>query len=248
MMRSLSALVAALVLFSASSVGAQQDYARSGAFVGVMGVFARQQFEDDVRDQLNDQLAALGYAVDTELAGSFGIEVLTGYRFHRYFSVEVGGEWLAAFEGDVALTNAEHAQPEFPAGLEFLPEIAEMDFETATVTGSLKAHLLTGRYQPFLRVGGGMMTVKGRIETTGRVEREEQIRDGELKPRYELWPGIDVSDRWTGAAMRFGGGLDLYAFDIDSFVISAGADYVLPFGEVEDFDYVRINVGFQYRF
>ncbi len=242
MTRSLSVLAAALVLLSATSVGAQQDYTRNGPYVGVMGIFARQKFKDDVRDMLDDQLAALGYAVDTKLEGSFGIEVLLGYRFHRLFSVEVDGEWLPEFEGEVALAQA---PPGFPAGLSFLPGIAKMEFEGATVTGNIKAHLLGGFYQPFLRVGGGMLTIRGDIQDTGRVQSEEKQ---EGVPRYPDWPGLDVSERWTGAVMRFGGGLDLYAFDTDKFVISAGADYMFPFGEVEDFDYVKINVGFHYRF
>lgn len=241
MTRSLSVLVAALVLLSAASVGAQEDYARRGPFIGVMGIFARQKFKEDVRDLLNDQLMALGYAVDTRSKGSFGLDVLLGYRFHRYFSFEVEGEWLAAFDGEVALTEAPRP---FPAGLTLLPEIATMRFEGATVTGNLKAHLLTGFYQPFLRVGGGIMTIKGDIEDTGRMADEELTG----QPRFPNWPELNVSERWTDAVMRFGGGLDLYAFDTDEFVISAGADYVLPFGDVEDFDYVVINVGFQYRF
>lgn len=242
MTRSFSVLVVALILLSAPMANAQEDYARSGFFVGVMGDFARQKFQDDISDMLNEELAVLGYVVDTSLKGSFGVELLFGYRFHRFFSIEAEGQWLAAFEGKSDLKNAPVT---FPAGLSYIPEVAKMDFEGATVTGNLKAHLLTGFYQPFVRVGGGMMTVKGKIESTGRVEREE-IRAG--VPKFPNWPGISVSDRWTGAAMRFGGGLDLYAFDTDSFVITAGADYVLPFGEVEDFDYVAINLGFQYRF
>ena len=41
---------------------------------------------------------------------------------------------------------------------------------------------------------------------------------------------------------------DFYSFGTDSIVITAGADYVLPFGDLEDFDYVAISVGFMYRF
>jgi hypothetical protein len=67
-------------------------------------------------------------------------------------------------------------------------------------------------------------------------------------PKFPNWPGIESSERETDFAMRFGGGLDIYSFGTDTVVITAGADYVLPFGDVEDFDYVSINVGVLYRF
>ncbi len=46
--------------------------------------------------------------------------------------------------------------------------------------------------------------------------------------------------------MRLGGGLDFYA--TKSIVLSLGVDYVLPFGDVEDFDYVSLGWGLEYRF
>ena len=253
MVRSLSVLTTALVLLSAASAGAQEDFARSGPYLGIMGVFGRERFNSDVRGSLNDYLAAnpivvdgetLIYGVNTKLNGSFGIDGVVGYRFHRYLSAEVEGEWLFAFEGDVALTNPQEL---LPLDQNFLPDIAEMEFEITTVTGNLKAHLLTGPYQPFLLVGGGMMTVKSEIKETDKMYETETVQ-GEVVPKFPDWPGIAGSDRTTEFALRFGGGLDVYSFGTDSVVITAGVDYVLPFGDLEDFDYVSISVGLQYRF
>jgi hypothetical protein len=46
--------------------------------------------------------------------------------------------------------------------------------------------------------------------------------------------------------MRFGGGIDLYA--TKHVVVSAEVDYVLPFGDLENLDYLSFGLGLQYRF
>lgn len=248
MVRSLSLLTTALVLLSAASAGAQEDFARNGPYLSVSGLFGRPRFDRDVRDSLNEQLAAIGYAVDTEMKGSFGIGGVVGYRLHRFVSAEVEGEWLFAFEGDVALTETGPGG-KLPLDQDFIPEIAETEFEVATVTANLKAHLFTGPWQPYLLVGGGMMSVKGEVSDTGKMY--EIGYEGDPPEAYRIYPdwiGLNGSDRASDFTLRFGGGLDFYSFGTDSVVITAGADYVLPFGDVEDFDYVSINVGVLYRF
>ena len=97
------------------------------------------------------------------------------------------------------------------------------------VTANVKGYFLTGRYQPFLLVGGGGMTAESKVKLQS--------------------PGGGVasaSERLNGFAMRFGGGIDLYA--TKHVVVSVGADYVLPFSDLEDLDYVSIGWGFEYRF
>ena len=46
--------------------------------------------------------------------------------------------------------------------------------------------------------------------------------------------------------MRFGGGIDLYA--TKNVVVTVGADYVLPFDDLKDLDYISIGWGIEYRF
>ena len=46
--------------------------------------------------------------------------------------------------------------------------------------------------------------------------------------------------------MRFGGGVEFYA--TPSIVLSIDADYLLPFGDLDDLDVVTIAWGLQYRF
>lgn len=204
-----------LLLCWATPGNAQDDYARNGFYVGLAGTYAIDTFEDDVEDDINAELVALGYVVDLDVEESFGINGRIGYRFHRNFSAEFEVEWLDGFESDVD----EVAVP--------LGKILTIDVETVTFTGNAKGYLLTGRYQPFLLVGLGVMTAETKVKDT-------------------VGLGFSESDRFTDFAMRFGGGLDLYA--TENVVISVGADYVLPVGDVEDLDYVSIGWGFQYRF
>ena len=59
-------------------------------------------------------------------------------------------------------------------------------------------------------------------------------------------PGVPRSRTENEFAMRFGGGIDLYA--TKNVVVSLEADYVLPVSSLSDLDYVSIGWGFQYRF
>ena len=107
---------------------------------------------------------------------------------------------------------------------------------------------MTGPFQPFLRVGAGVMKTKSNIE--GAMELEElpcPIGDEDCtRSKFEVF--ISESDKSTDFAMRFGGGFDIYAFEGDRVVITFGADYVTPFSSGIDFDYISVGIGFLYRF
>jgi hypothetical protein len=46
--------------------------------------------------------------------------------------------------------------------------------------------------------------------------------------------------------LRFGAGLDFYV--TKHFVLNVGADYLIPFGDLEDLEYISVGWGVQYRF
>ena len=46
--------------------------------------------------------------------------------------------------------------------------------------------------------------------------------------------------------MRFGAGLDIYF--TETWAAELGVKYVLPFGDVDDIDYVSVGLGLKYRF
>lgn len=58
--------------------------------------------------------------------------------------------------------------------------------------------------------------------------------------------GLGIRETQTDFAARFGAGLDIYL--TENIVLSAGVDYVLPTGDVNDLDYVSFGGGGQYRF
>jgi opacity protein-like surface antigen len=211
-------LAASLMLVSGESTaleGVQDGYARKGFFVGIAGRIGVGTFEDDVEDEINDSLAALGYVADVDLKTSWGLSGFVGYRFHSNFSAELQAEWQDGIDSDISLSEPE------------LGKIAKIEIEPWVITGNVKGHLLTGRFQPYLLVGAGVMTAK-------------------VKMKDSLGLGFSESDRFTGFAARFGGGIDFYT--TESIVLTLGTDYVLPTGDVKDLDYVSISVGFQYRF
>ncbi len=97
---------------------------------------------------------------------------------------------------------------------------AALKLERWTNTANAKAYLGTGSVQPFLLVGLGLMHVE--VDGSG------------------------VSEKEHGFAARFGGGLEVYA--TEHIVIDVNASYVLPAGDVDDFDYVSVGWGFLVRF
>jgi opacity protein-like surface antigen len=97
------------------------------------------------------------------------------------------------------------------------------------VTANAKGYLLTGRYQPFLLIGAGAMSA------------DIKVRD----PVGLSFTAVR-SESENVFAMRFGGGIDLYA--TKNLVVSLEADYVYPFGNLDELEYVTISWGFQYRF
>ena len=95
-------------------------------------------------------------------------------------------------------------------------------FESLVFTDNVKGHLLTGRYQPFVLLGVGFMRMEGKARAVSFRETN-----------------VDV-------AMRFGGGLDIYA--TKKAVVSVEASYLMPTGKLDDLDYYSIGLGVQFRF
>jgi opacity protein-like surface antigen len=96
-------------------------------------------------------------------------------------------------------------------------------------TANVKAYLATDTVQPFLLVGLGVLTVEVDGSPVG------------VEPDLV---GLSVNE--TDFAARFGAGLEVYA--TEHIVINLNASYVLPAGNLKNFDYVSIGWGFQYRF
>ena len=174
-----------------------RDYSRSGFYVGigiVGGVYTQ------IEDEIEDQLAALGHLVNVETDATVGFKLVGGYRLSPHFGIEIECEMLS--ETDIDISD--------------LGVIG--DFQSWTFTGNAKWLLMTGRVQPYLLGGLGIM---------------------EVEFNSSVGPGFSTSD--SDLAIRFAGGFDVYL--TEHVVAYGGVDYVLPTGDVKDLDYLSFGAG-----
>jgi hypothetical protein len=152
----------------------------------------------------DDLEAAFGGAVPVDVEVAAGLDVRAGYRFHHGFAGEVQVQWSP--KSDIKFSN-----------------VNALELESLTATANVKAYFYTGRAQPFLLVGAGLMHF--------------DVNDKR---------GFGLKEKGEGFAARFGGGMDLYLNSNVVFVLEGG--YVLPTGDVDGLDYASFTVGLQYRF
>ena len=205
-------LVCAIVAMNTDENEEEEEFARQGWMVGVAGSYAIETLADDLEDDIPTRLTILGDSTDLDVDDSLGVNGRVGYRCHRRFSTELEVEWLDRFKADVMVSG--------------VGKVATVDLEPVVITVNMKGYLLTGRYQPFLLFGAGIMTAEATLRDT-------------------VGMGINESERETDFVTRFGGGIDLYA--TKHVVVSLEAEYVLPFDNLDEADYISIGWGFQYR-
>jgi opacity protein-like surface antigen len=178
------------------------DFDRKGIYFGVaLAGAAYTEVEDDLE---KESLAELGYVIPVDVEVPPGLDARVGYRFHPRLAGEVQFQW-------------------FPkADIEFA-DVKAMKLETLTLTGNAKGYLLTGRVQPFLLVGVGLM----------HFDAKDKL-------------GLGLRAKGEGFAARFGGGVDVYLNR--NFLLALDTSYVLPTGDVDGLDHVSFSLGLQYRF
>lgn len=107
--------------------------------------------------------------------------------------------------------------------------VLNFDVKPVVVTTNARGYLpiFGDRVQPFALLGAGLAVVKSTLkDVTGTGQR--------------------TSDTVTEFAIRAGGGIDFYA--TPNIVLTLDADYVRAFDDLDDFDYVSVGLGAQYRF
>lgn len=97
------------------------------------------------------------------------------------------------------------------------------ELEYTTVTANAKLILPFDSFQPFALVGLGV-----------------------LYADYEAKSGLSSDTESVGVALRMGGGIDFYIIERVALVLDIS--YVLPFGSVDNLDYLSIGWGLQYKF
>ncbi len=224
---------------------------RQGFYVGLSGSNAFENFdESDVQDFVgslgrselrsvrgnpdynntptnpnDDDPGNYVFNLDDLESGSIGLGVSghLGYRCHPWVAAELQFEVVDDFHAQTSEAPSTLVPSVFP------PVTGPIDvkFEPLVFTTNVKAHLLQGRFQPFVLVGPGFM----RLET---------------KTREQTNTMPNASDTIVKYATRFGGGIDIYA--TENVVVSLDASYLMPTGKLAGFDYISIGWGLQYRF
>jgi opacity protein-like surface antigen len=214
-------IVCTSVVLTAEDEVDEEDFARRGWMVGVAGSSAFELFEDELEEDYRRHLDPIGGGFKPVSIASLPVDNSLG------MNGRVGYRCHSRFSAEVQVEwlHGFDADLEQPG----VVQLARVEVDPLVVTANAKGYLLTGRYQPFLLLGLGAMS--GSIH----------VRD----PVGLSFTGID-SQTENVFAMRFGGGIDLYA--TKNIVVSLGVDYVYPFGNLDDLNYVTINWGFQYRF
>jgi opacity protein-like surface antigen len=155
-----------------------------------------------------------------DFGNGWGYDVRGGRRLSEMFAVEL--EW-AQVAGDF---EAESDASMFPGA------VYRADAETMALTVNGKFYPIKGNVQPFVLVGIGWE----------HVDVDWRWRD--------ISTDVPVSDEggWTGDGFvaRFGLGVDYLI--TDSIGIAAEFDYLLPTGEIEDFDQIPVSLGIFYNF
>jgi len=138
MFRRISVVVAILMVSGTTAQAEDDDYARSGPYIGAAGTWAIwTQAEDELEDE---------GLVSVDVENPLGVNARAGYRMHPYLAAEMQFEWLSE-------SNIE------ASGL----DIAGLD--SWVLTANAKGYILTllmndfgiARVQPFALVGVGMM-------------------------------------------------------------------------------------------
>jgi hypothetical protein len=110
------------------------------------------------------------------------------------------------------------------------------DIDIFSVTTDIKGYLLTGRYQPYLLLGGGVMKIDTKVTNpTGNLSFGQPA----IRP-------VTQAREYMDFVIRLGGGFDVYA--TDHVVVNIGASYLVPLGEVSGVQLFTVGGGVEYRF
>jgi opacity protein-like surface antigen len=149
---------------------------------------------------------------------SWGFNFRFGYRFWEYMAVEGLYEYADDF-GDSELFFDDF-------GDEFN---LETDIQTNVFTANLKLIAPFGRFQPYLGGGAGFMQANTDLDVTG----PGRFREFEFDSDFVF-------------AGRVMGGFDVYI--TPQVALYADSSWVIPTSDLEDLEYVSVNLGARYIF
>jgi opacity protein-like surface antigen len=250
----------AIALVTQNDEEEEEGYDRRGFYAGIAPSYARENFSDSavvnlVDGELQEGLTFLRrievkpptvpktyinpppstFNLDDIDEDTFGFNGRVGYRCHPNISAELQFEWLDDFDGNIS----ENGMPLNDTARKY-----DLELESLVFTTNVKAHLLTGRYQPFVLLGVGFMRMESKSHDTTPAPRMRPpgCPNDVSKPCF----AAQASDRRVEVAARFGGGLDFYI--TENWVATGEVSYLMPTGKLDDLDYYTIGIGLQYRF
>ena len=214
-MSRLTLFSAILVFAGAGPVLAQDaDFARTGIYAGISMAGA---YYTEIEDDVKKDIEPVGYTGDTKTERPLGLGLSVGYRFHPRLAAEAQFQWFTKSTTDFS-------------GLPIpIPDKAKnsdfdvLKIETLNFYGNLKGYILTGRIQPFVVAGAGLMHLNA-------------------NDKFNLGT-VNEGDAF---AARFGGGVDLYLNA--NLAFSVEGNYVLATGKLDNLDQGVWSVGLKYRF
>jgi opacity protein-like surface antigen len=201
--------VLALVAASLAAPAAGEDggYARRGLYVGAGGAYVLEQFDLPSATVSGGGSAPVQLEVDS--GDSWGAEGRVGYRFHPHVAAEGQLQYYDEFGLDLHVSPGSSGQ------------VATLDGMSAM--GNVKGYPLTGRVQPYVLGGVGLLWL--------------QLEDA---------VGAGFEDNEVGFAGHVGVGVDAYL--TDNLLLNLEMSYLLPAGDLSDFRMIPISLGMQYRF
>lgn len=269
-MRNLARCICALlIVFFALAPGASaqeegqddaSEFVRSGFYVGGGGSLGFPiMWDKDFDDDLNELATDLSFltananvkAIDgADRAGNksitvdgtdidddyrFGVNGVFGYRAGPRAAFELEGEWLiGSNKSNLDIDNSTGTQT------------VKVD-KIWTITANVKAYLpfITGRFQPFGKFGVGLRHARLTTDiATFGLTRTNLQQDLVVSADFT----IKTTESSLDGALRWGGGIDIYA--TPNFLTEINATYVVPFADVGSLhtDYVSIQWRLIYRF
>lgn len=214
------------------------DFDRRGFFVGAGAGYAGENFSRRPVNDIGDIFSNRPGYVDVILAGpetsaraddSWSVKGRGGYRCHPRYSIGATFEYFGGFDTQWSGVTGTGGN----------------DIDVFVTTVDIKGYLLTGRYQPYLLLGGGTMNVKTKVTNPTGIAGTFEVGMNPVLTLPNFGP-ITQSRNYTDFVFRFGGGFDVYA--TDHVVVNIDANYLAPVGEVSGAGLFTIGGGIEFRF
>ncbi len=222
---SLRAFLLVFLLVPGSASAKQESFARTGAYVGLSGVYTHNFFDDQIDDAFSD---LAGGPVSVDIDDSWGLNARVGYRAASFIAFEFQYEWIDNFETEVTSSS--------------LPgQKATIDITGHSLTLNTKLIIPTWRIHPYFLLGAGYSLYKSDTSFSpgfGAIPGIAQTDGGNE----------------SGFAARGGVGIDWYitrhiVVNTEVTALVTTQDFREPdAGSIDNLYYLSMGVGLPYRF